>query len=60
MWKRLQETKDYNDKVEYKRAQKAAARREYSKAKRDFEKKLVKGIKANPKSFYAFVGKDEN
>jgi hypothetical protein len=29
--------------------------KEYRKAKRQFEKKLAKDIKSNPKSFYAYV-----
>ena len=54
MWKRQKETRDYNDKVKHKRAQKLA-RRDYWKAKRDFEQKLAKDFKANPKLFYTFV-----
>jgi ribonucleases P/MRP protein subunit RPP40 len=54
MWKRYQSSGDYNDKVEYKRALNLATR-EYRVAKIDFERKLVKDIKVNPKSFYSYV-----
>ena len=54
MWQRYQESKSYNDWVEYKRAQNKVTR-EYKKAKKKFEKKLALNIKANPKAFYAFV-----
>ena len=54
MWHRYRESRTYNDLVEYKRAQNKAVK-EYKKAKIEFEKKLAKDIKTNPKSFYAYV-----
>jgi len=43
-----------NDLIVYKIAQNKAAT-EYRNAKRQFEKKLAKVIKNNPKRFYAYV-----
>ena len=54
MWDRYRQSKSYNDLVEYKIAQNKAVK-EYRKAKRQFERKLAKDIKSNPKSFYAYV-----
>ena len=54
MWIRYRESKEYNDFIEYKRAQNKAVK-EYRKAKRNFERNLAKNIKNNPKSFYAYV-----
>jgi hypothetical protein len=54
MWKRFRLSGTYNDKVEYKRALNNATAK-YKAAKQDFEKKLAKDIKSNPKSFYAYV-----
>ena len=54
MLDRYRQSKSYNDLVEYKIAQNKAVK-EYSKAKKQFERKLAKDIKSNPKSFYAYV-----
>jgi endonuclease/exonuclease/phosphatase family metal-dependent hydrolase len=54
MWLRYRQSKSYNDMVEYKIAQRKAVK-EYKKAKKQFERKLAKDIKINPKSFYAYV-----
>jgi len=40
--------------VEYKIAQRKAVK-EYKDAKKQFESKLARDIKTNPKSFYAYV-----
>ena len=54
MWIRYRASQSYNDLVEYKIAQNKAVK-EYRKAKKQFERKLAKDIKSNPKSFYAYV-----
>ena len=54
MWHRYRESRSYNDLVEYRRARNKAVK-EYKKSKIEFEKKLAKDIKSNPKSFYAYV-----
>ena len=50
MWCRYRCSRSYNDLVEYKRAQNKAVK-EYKKAKIEFEKRLAKDIKSNPKRF---------
>jgi hypothetical protein len=54
LWIKYRQSKSYNDLVEYKRAQNKAVK-EYRKAKKQFEKKMAKDIKCNPKSFYSYV-----
>ena len=54
MWTRYRESQTYNDLVEYKRAQNEAVK-EYKRAKKQFERKLSKNIRMNPKSFYSYV-----
>ena len=54
LWKRYRESKSYNDYVEYKRIANKCSN-EYKTAKRNFEIKLAKDIKKNPKSFYSYV-----
>src|SRR5277367_1371747 len=54
MWNRYKQSKSYNDYVEYKRALNKSTT-EYRKAKANFEVKLARDIKRNPKSFYAYV-----
>ena len=54
MWIRYRESQSYNDLVEYRMAQHKVVK-EYRKAKREFERNLVKNIKSNPRSFYAYV-----
>jgi ribonucleases P/MRP protein subunit RPP40 len=54
MWKKYQESKAYNDWVEYKIALNKTTC-EYKKAKKNFEKKLSMNIKTDPKSFYAYT-----
>jgi len=54
MWKRYKASKSYNDYVAYKCAPNRSTS-EYRKAKNDFETKLAKNIKKNPKSFYSYV-----
>ena len=54
MWIRFRESQSFNDLVEYKIAQNKAVK-EYRKAKKEFERNLVKNIKSNPRSFYAYV-----
>jgi len=51
---RYRQSRPYNDLIEYKIAQNKAVK-EYRKAKRQFEKKLAKDIKSNPKCLYAYV-----
>ena len=51
---KIRESKTYNELVEYRRAQNKAVK-EYKKSKIEFEKKLAKYIKTNPKSVYAHV-----
>src|SRR6267154_2934084 len=51
MWKRYKEEKSYNNLVEYKLALNRATST-YKTAKADFESKLAKNIKPNPKAFY--------
>jgi hypothetical protein len=53
-WKIFQQTKSYNDSVEYKTASKKATK-VYKKAKKTFEIKLANKVKNNPISFYAYV-----
>jgi hypothetical protein len=50
----FQQTKSYNDSVEYKIASKKA-NKVYKKAERTFEIKVANEVKNNPKSFYAYV-----
>jgi hypothetical protein len=54
MWTKYKESKTYNNWIEYKRVSNKAVK-EYRKAKRKFEKKLVNNIRNNPKSFYSYV-----
>jgi hypothetical protein len=54
MWIKYRNSREYKDLVEYKKVQNKAVN-EYRKAKRNFERKLAKDIKVNPKSFYAYV-----
>jgi len=54
MWNRYRQCENYNDLVEYKFAQNKAVK-EYRKAKRQFERRLAKIIKSNPKSVYTYV-----
>jgi hypothetical protein len=54
MWKTFQQTKSYNDLVEYKIAR-VRATKIYKKARKSFETKLANEVKNNPKSFYAYV-----
>jgi hypothetical protein len=54
MWIKYRNSREYKDLVEYKKVQNKAVK-EYRKAKRNFERKLAKDIKVNPKSFYAYV-----
>jgi hypothetical protein len=54
LWKKYKETQTYNDLIEYKLAQKRATK-EFKKAKRNFEKRICKDIKQNPRSFYSYV-----
>jgi hypothetical protein len=54
MWIKYRSSREYKDLVEYKKVQNKAVK-EYRKAQRNFERKLAKDIKVNPKSFYAYV-----
>ena len=54
MWARYRSSRTYNDYVEYKRTLNKATN-VFRKAKLDFEKKLAKNIKTDPKSFYAYT-----
>src|SRR6267154_2524046 len=54
MWKRHKEDKSYNNLVEYKLALNRATST-YKTAKADFESKLAKNIKTNPKAFYNYI-----
>ena len=53
MWDRYRQSKSYNDLVEYRRSQNKAVK-EYRKAKKQFEKKLARDVKNNPKNFFAY------
>jgi len=55
MWLRYRESKSYNDKVEYKIAQRKAVK-EYKHAKKQFESKLARDIQTNPKRFLHMLG----
>ena len=52
--KRWQESKSYNDFVEYKRARNRA-NKEVRRSLREFEVKLARRIKKEPKAFYSYV-----
>src|SRR6267154_3274211 len=54
MWKRYKEDKSYNNLVEYKLALNRVTST-YKTAKADFESKLAKNIKMNPKAFYNYT-----
>ena len=54
MWKRYRANKNYNNLVEYKLALNKVTD-SYRKAKSNFEGKLAKNIKSNPKAFYNYV-----
>jgi hypothetical protein len=54
MWIKYRNSREYKDLVEYKKVQNKAVK-EFTMAKRNFERKLAKDIKVNPKSFYAYV-----
>ena len=54
MWKRYKENKSYNNLVEYKLALNRVTR-SYKASKADFESKLAKNIKSNPKAFYNYI-----
>ena len=53
MWKKYSFTQDYGDYLKYVEKRKEVVK-EIRKAKNYFEKKLVKSIKTNPKSFYSY------
>src|SRR6267154_4764765 len=54
MWKRYKEEKIYNNLVKYKLALNRATST-YKTAKADFESKLAKNIKTDPKAFYNYI-----
>jgi ribonuclease P/MRP protein subunit RPP40 len=54
MWEKYRVSSSYSDWAEYKIALKRATG-EYRRAKRNFEKKIARNIKNDPKSFYAYV-----
>jgi len=54
MWLRYRESKSYNDMLEYKIYESKAVK-EYKNANKQFESKLARDIKTNPKRFYAYV-----
>src|SRR6267154_4323650 len=54
MWKRYKEDMSYNNLVEYKLALNRATST-YKTAKADFESRLAKNIKTNPKAFYNYI-----
>jgi len=54
MWERYKESRSYNDYTEYKRVLNKATK-EYSKAKRKYERALINDFKKNPKAFYSYV-----
>jgi hypothetical protein len=54
MWKRYRESFAYNDEIEYKKARNFTTN-VFKKAKKNFEKKLSKEVKCNPKSFYSYI-----
>lgn len=54
MWKRSQASGSYSDYVEYKITLNKATK-EMRKAKKNFEKRLAKNIKLDPKSFYSYT-----
>lgn len=54
MWSKYKKSQIYIDWVEYKRASNRALK-DYKKAKKTYEMKLVKGIKNNPKAFIIII-----
>ena len=54
LWKKYKESREYSDYLNYKMSERES-KKEISKIKRDFEKKLVMDIKSNPKKFYSYV-----
>src|SRR6267154_2572726 len=54
MWKRYKEDKSYNNLVEYKLVLNRATCT-YKSVKADFESKLAKNIKSNPKAFHNYI-----
>ena len=54
LWKKYQETKDYNIYVRYKK-QLNFTTREIRNAKKSFEKKVAENIKLDPKSYHSYV-----
>ena len=54
MWKKYSLNHDYGDYLKYVEKRNVVVK-EIRKAKNNFEKKLVKSIKINPKSFYSYV-----
>ena len=54
LWKRYSQSRDYEDHQAYKRVEKEV-QRSVRKAKRDFERKLAKSAKSNPKQFYSYI-----
>ena len=54
LWKKWRETKDANTKLKYKK-QVNKAIKAVKLTKRNFEKKIAKKIKSNPKSVYSYV-----
>ena len=54
LWTKYKERKEYRDYLIYKSAE-SKVKKEVYKAKRDFEVKLAKDIKKNPKAFYSYV-----
>jgi hypothetical protein len=55
MWTKYRQSRSSNDRKEYKKARNRAVG-ECSKAKRQFEKKLVKDVWDNPESFMPVFG----
>ncbi len=54
LWKRYQESKEYRDYVDYKRALNKATK-VVRQSQKKYERKLAKNVKTNPKSFYAYA-----
>ena len=54
LWKRYSQSRDYEDHQAYKKVEKEV-QRSIRKAKRDFERKLAKSAKSNPKEFYSYI-----
>ena len=54
LWRKYKETREYMDYLKYKKVERES-KKEIAKVKKDFEKRLAKDVKTNPKKFYSYV-----